>query len=111
MNLEILQKWLKFKFMRFLEILSRNKLTLVSIFLLLYVSFNLFDGERGLISYLEKKKVKNQLTVEKEIIINKLSSVEKKNKLLTEEVDLDYLETLYRKKFMVGKEKEEIYKN
>tara|TARA_B100001750_G_C15178584_1_gene432891 strand:- start:35 stop:328 length:294 start_codon:yes stop_codon:yes gene_type:complete len=97
--------------MRFLEILSRNKLTLVSIFLLLYVSFNLFDGERGLISYLEKKKVKNQLTVEKEIIINKLSSVEKKNKLLTEEVDLDYLETLYRKKFMVGKEKEEIYKN
>ena len=97
--------------MRFLEILSRNKLTLVSIFLLLYVSFNLFDGERGLISYLEKKKVKNQLTVEKDIIINKLSSVEKKNKLLTEEVDLDYLETLYRKKFMVGKEKEEIYKN
>ena len=57
------------------------------------------------------KKVKINLLQEKETLTQKLMYVEKKNNLLTKTVDLDYLETLYRTKFMVGKNNEEIYLN
>ena len=80
-------------------------------FLFIYVILNLLDGERGLISYYEKLKVKEQLIEEKEALSIKLAKVEKKNMLLTDKVDLDYLETLYRQKFMVGKSNEHIYKS
>ena len=78
-------------------------------FLFLYVSLNFLDGERGLISYFEKQKIKKQLVQEKEFLVTKLASIEKKNSLLTGTVDLDYLETLFRKKFMFGKSNEQIY--
>ena len=95
--------------MRFVQIISERKFTLISVFLFLYVILNLIDGERGLISYYEKQKKIEQLFQQKEIITNQLSLIEKKNKLLTNIVDTDYLEILYRKKFMVGSEKEKIY--
>ena len=97
--------------MRFIEIINHKKFTLISIFLLLYVSLNLIDGERGLISYFEKQRIKKILIEEKEHLNLKLNSIEKKNSLLTNNIDLDYLETLFRKKFMVGKSNEKIYKN
>ena len=95
----------------YLETLYRKKFTLISIFLFLYVIFNLLDGERGLISYYEKQKRIEQLFQEKESLVLKLDLIEKKNSLLTDIIDTDYLETLYRKKFMVGKINEEIYIN
>ena len=51
-----------------------------------------------------------KLIIKKELLVSKLSHVEKLNNLLTDDIDIDYLETLYRKKFMVGKENEKIYK-
>jgi len=95
--------------MKFVEIINNKKLTLVGVFLLLYVFFNLLDGERGLISYFEKQKMKKQLVQEKKSLIAKLDHVEKKNKLLTDVIDLDYIEILYRKKFTTGKIGEKIY--
>ncbi len=71
---------------------------------------NLLDGERGLISYIEKMNIKEQLLIEKKSITNQLNIIEMKNSLLTDTIDLDYLETLYREKFMVGKPNEKIYK-
>ena len=109
MNLEILQKWLKFKYMKFIEIINKKKFTLISILLFFYVTLNLLDGERGLISYYEKQKIIEQLFQEKKLLNHQLGSVEKKNNLLTGIIDVDYLETLYRKKFMVGKVNEKIY--
>ena len=109
MNLAILQKWLKFKYMRFIETIHKKKFTLISIFLFLYVMTNLLDGERGLVSYFEKQKILDQLLQEKKSLTFKLNSMEKKNSLLTGTIDIDYLETLYRKKFMVGKTSEKIY--
>ena len=111
MNLEILQKWLKFKYMKFVEIINNKKFTLISIFLFLYVIFNLLDGERGLISYYEKQEMKEQLIEEKKALSIKLAKVEKKNMLLVDKIDLDYLEMLYREKFMFGKPNEYIYKS
>ena len=95
--------------MRFIEIINNKKYTLISIFLFLYVIINLFDGERGLISYYEKQKMLNDLLKEKEKISLKLTLVEKKNNLLTDVIDVDYLEILYREKFKVGKKNEKIY--
>ena len=97
--------------MRFIQIINQKKFTLITVFLFLYVLTNLLDGQRGLISYYEKQKIKGQLVGEKKTLSIKLAMVEKKNKLLTDRVDLDYLETLYREKFMVGKSNEHIYKN
>ncbi len=97
--------------MQFVETINKKKFTLISIFLFLYVMLNLFDGERGLISYYEKQKRIEQLFQEKESLVIQLDSVAKKNSLLTDIIDTDYLETLYREKFMVGKINEKIYIN
>ena len=97
--------------MKFVEIINNKKFTLISIFLFLYVIFNLLDGERGLISYYEKQKMKEQLIEEKKALSIKLAKVEKKNMLLADKIDLDYLEMLYREKFMFGKTNEYIYKS
>ena len=95
--------------MKFVEIINNKKFTLISIFLFLYVIINLLEGERGLISYYEKQKIKDQLFQEKKSLIIQLNLLEKKINLLTGTVDIDYLETLYREKFMVGKKSEKIF--
>ena len=97
--------------MRFVKIINQKKFTLITVFLFLYVLINLLDGQRGLISYYEKQKIKQQLIEEEKELSIKLAMVEHKNKLLTGKVDLDYLEMLYREKFMVGKSNEHIYKS
>ena len=96
--------------MRFVQIINQKKYTLIVVFLFLYVLINLLDGQRGLISYYEKQKIKQQLIEEEKELSIKLAMVERKNKLLTGKVDLDYLEMLYRQKFVVGKSHEQIYK-
>ena len=97
--------------MRFVEIINQKKFTLITVLLFFYVLINLLDGQRGLISYYEKQKIKQQLIEEEKELSIKLAMVEHKNKLLTGKVDLDYLEMLYRQKFMVGKSNEHIYKS
>ena len=97
--------------MRFVQIINQKKFTLITVFLFLYVLINLLDGQRGLISYYEKQKIKQQLIEEEKELSIKLAMVEHKNKLLTGKVDLDYLEMLYREKFMFGKSNEYIYKS
>jgi len=95
--------------MSFLQIINKKKITLISIFLFLYLIINLFDGERGLISYFEKKNIINNLSQEKKLLIKKINLIEKKNNMLTDVIDLDYLETVYREKFMVGKKSEKVF--
>ena len=97
--------------MRFVQIINQKKFTVITIFLFLYVLLNFFDGERGLISYYEKQKIKKQLIEERKELSIKLLRIEKKNILLTDQLDLDYLETLFRQKFMVGKSNEYIYRS
>ena len=97
--------------MRFVEIINQKKFTLITVLLFFYVLINLLDGQRGLISYYEKQKIKEQLVEEKKALSTKLTMVENKNMLLTDKMDLDYLEILYRKKFMFGKSNEHIYKS
>ena len=69
------------------------------------------DGERGLFSYFEKKKIHNQLIQKKNNLMAELNDVERKILLLSENIDLDFLEILYREKFFYGKTNETVYLN
>ena len=95
--------------MGFIKIINEKKFTLISIFFFIYLIINLLEGDRGLISYYEKKLVLKQLNQEKIELTEKLNLIKRKNILLTEKINLDYLETIYRKKFMVGKPEEKIF--
>ena len=95
--------------MKLIKIVNEKRFVLISLSLLLYVTLNLFDGERGLISYYEKQGILQNLIIEKQTITSKLSDIRKKNNLLTKNIDLDYLEILYREKFMLGKKNEKIF--
>ena len=97
--------------MKIVEILKKNYFLLVSTFFFIYIVFNFLDGERGLFSYLEKKEIYNQKIQKKSNLTAELNDVEKKILLLTENIDLDYLEILYREKFFYGKPNEKAYLN
>ena len=95
--------------MRVVEILKKNYFLLVSTFFFIYIAFNFLDGERGLFSYLEKKEIYSQKIQKKNNLSAEFNDVEKKILLLTENIDLDYLEILYREKFFYGKQNEIVY--
>ena len=97
--------------MKVVEILKKNYFLLVSTFFFIYIVFNFLDGERGLFSYLEKKELYNQKIQKKSNLTAELNDIEKKIFLLTENIDLDYLEILYREKFFYGKPNEKVYLN
>ena len=92
-----------------LQRLKKNYLLLVSTFLIPYFFFNLLSGQRGLISYFEKKEILKNLKQQESIIINQISDLEFKNSLLSDNLDLDYIETLIRERFLYGKKNEKIY--
>ena len=78
-------------------------------FLFIYFFFNLLDGDRGLISYMEKKDIYEQLKNDQNTLSSKIEDLEHKNSLLTENIDLDFIEILIREKFLFGKEGETTY--
>ena len=92
-----------------LDKLKKNYFTLFITFLFVYFFFNLLGGERGLISYIEKKEVYEQLKNDQNALTNKIADLEHKNSLLTENIDLDFIEILIREKFLFGKEGETTY--
>ena len=67
------------------------------------------SGERGLISYYEKKQILNDLKIEELSLINQINDLDFKNSLLSDNLDLDYIETLIRERFLFGKKNEIIY--
>ena len=89
--------------------IKKNYFILISTILFLYFFLNLLDGERGLISYFEKKNILKELKNEKIKVANKINELEIKNSLLTDNLDLDYIEILIREKFLFGKDGEKIY--
>ena len=95
--------------MRLIESFKKKKLILFNIFLTLYVGINLIGGERGLVSYFEKKKIHDELT-QKEIILKEdLQDLKHKIKLIKNN-DLDYLDMLYREKLRYGTKDEILIK-
>ena len=92
-----------------LRLIKKNYFLLISAFLILYFGFNLVSGERGLFSYVEKKEILSSLKKEEIYLISKIKNMNNKNSLLSTNLDLDYIETLIRERFMFGKKEETIY--
>ena len=91
------------------KIINNKKFLLISIFIFLYLALNLFDGERGLVSYFEKKQILNNLEEEEKNLSKELDIIEKKNELLSVNLNKDFLETLIRQKLKFGKSTEKVY--
>tara|TARA_Y100000022_G_scaffold160949_1_gene143967 strand:+ start:25 stop:327 length:303 start_codon:yes stop_codon:yes gene_type:complete len=92
-----------------LKRLKKNYLLILSTFLILYFFFNLLSGQRGLISYFEKKQTSKNLKQQEYLLINQIKDLDFKNSLLSDNLDLDYIETLIRERFIFGKKNEKIY--
>ena len=92
-----------------LRLIKKNYFLLISLFLIFYFSFNLVSGERGLFSYVEKKEILSGLKNEELSLINNINDLDHKNSLLSDNLDLDFIETLIRERFLFGKQDETIY--
>ena len=92
-----------------LENIKKNYFLLISTFLILYFIFNLLEGERGLFSFFKKNNLLKELQNKKIELTNKIQDFEFKNLLLTDNIDLYFVETLIRENFLFGKKNETLY--
>ena len=92
-----------------LRLIKRNYFLLISIFLIFYFGFNLVSGERGFFSYIEKKEILSNLKKEELLLVSKTEEKNHRNSLLSDNLDLDFVESLIRERFLFGKENETIY--
>ena len=95
--------------MRLIESLKKKKFILFNIFFTLYIGINLIGGERGLISYFDKKRIYEELKIKDKVLNSELNDLEHKISLVKNN-DLDYLDMLYREKFRYGTKDEIIIK-
>ena len=84
--------------MKLIESLKKKKIFLFNIFFTLYIGINLIGGERGLISYFDKKNTYEKLIEEEKVLTAKLKDLDHKISLINKN-DPDYLDMLYRQKF------------
>ena len=92
-----------------LDKIKKNYFILIVTFLFIYFFFNLLGGDRGLISYIKKKEIYKDLKNKQKDLRIKIQDLEHKNSLLTENIDLDFIEILIRDKFLFGKDGETTY--
>jgi cell division protein FtsB len=95
--------------MKLFESLKKNKFLLFNIFFILYIGINLIGGERGLISYFDKKNTFEELIEKEKILTVHLKDLDHKISLINKN-DSDYLDMLYREKLRYGTKDEIIIK-
>tara|TARA_A100001011_G_C14197137_1_gene794002 strand:- start:949 stop:1245 length:297 start_codon:yes stop_codon:yes gene_type:complete len=96
--------------MKFLNFFKKKKLLLVNILLTFYIATNLIGGERGLVSYYEKERIHKNLIEKEKRLSKELNQFEKKNQLLSSNLNLDFVDMIYREKLKFGKKNEIIIK-
>ena len=84
--------------MKFIESLKKKNFILFNIFFTLYIGINLIGGERGLISYVDKKNTYDELIKKDKRLNVELKDLDNKISLIIKN-DPDYLDMLYREKF------------
>ena len=67
---------------------------------------NLFTGDRGLMSYIEKKELQEHFEKKRISLTNQIIDVEAKNSLLSENLNFDFMDTLIREKLKFGNKEE-----
>ena len=95
--------------MKIFESLKKRKFLLFNIFFTLYIGINLIGGERGLLSYFNKKNTYQELLKKDEKLTTELADLDHKLSLISKN-DPDYLDMLYRQKFNYVTEDEIIIK-
>ena len=95
--------------MKLFESLKKRKLLLFNIFFTLYIGINLIGGERGLVSYFDKKNIYQELLKKDEMLTIELADLDHKISLINKN-DQDYIDMLYRQKFYYVTEDEIIIK-
>ena len=96
--------------MNFFDVFKKRKILFLNIFLFLYIVFNLLTGERGLMAYFEKSELEKKLTKTKIVLNEKIQILDKKNSLLSENLNFDFVDILIRDKLKLGKKEEIIIK-
>ena len=92
-----------------LTLITKNVLLVSISFVFIYFVFNLLGSERGLISWYKKSRILNDLENKNNLLTSKTKNLELKNSLLKDNIDIDFIETLIRDKFVFGKEEETTY--
>jgi len=95
--------------MKLFESLNKRKFLLFNIFFTLYIGINLIGGERGLISYFDKKNTYQELSKKDKKLTIELADLNHKISLISKN-DPDYIDMLYRQKFNYVTEDEIIIK-
>ena len=67
------------------------------------------SGDRGLISYFDKKQILINLQIKESKLLKNIEKLEFNNSLLSDNLDLDFVETLIRERFLFGKKNDKIY--
>ena len=96
--------------MKLFNFLKTKKLLLLNILLTFYIATNLIGGERGLVSFFDKEKAHKDLIQKENKLSIELTEFEKKNQLLSSNLNLDYVDMIYREKLRFGKKDEIIIK-
>ena len=96
--------------MNFFDVFKKRKILFLNIFLFLYIVFNLLTGERGLMAYFEKNELEKKLTKTKIVLTEEIQILDKKNSLLSENLNFDFVDILIRDKLKLGKKEEIIIK-
>ena len=76
--------------MKLIESLKKRKLLLFNIFFTLYIGINLIGGERGLISYFDKKNTHEELLKKDKKLTFELSDLNHKISLISKKCSLSF---------------------
>ena len=88
---------------KFFLFFKNYKFIIINIFLIMYFVINFFDGNRGYFSFQNKKlEYQSLVEVEKNLKI-KNQQLKEENEALTTKINLEFIDEMYRKKFLVGK--------
>ena len=96
--------------MNFFNVFKKRKILFLNIFLFLYIILNLLTGERGLIAYFEKSELEKKLIKIKAKLNEEIQIFDKKNSLLSTNLNFDFVDILIRDKLKLGKKEEIIIK-
>ena len=89
--------------------IAERKFFFIMLLIILYIIFNFFGGDRGLIEYFKKKILLKEFKEKNLEIKKEINFLTKKNDFLSVNINKDYLDEIYRDYFVLGKKGEKIY--
>ena len=89
--------------------ISDKKFYFIILIIVLYIVFNFFGGDRGLIEYFKKKNLLKEIQEKNLEIKREIIFLTRKNDFLSVNINKDYLDEIYRDYFVLGKKGEKIY--